>query len=94
MAVSPKMSASSLTGSGAGWNVTLSRPNNFTAALHALVAKEDVPDPSGFSSDVGWSGGLRCREGSHQFGGFPGGGAGCRGGGGGAGFIGEALVAS
>lgn len=75
-------------GTGAGWNATYSPPINFTKEMKALVSERDAL-PTGYSSDLSWMGGIRCREGSQQFGGFGGGGAGCQGGGGGGGFVGE-----
>ena len=72
-------------GSGGGWNSTLSPAHNFTAAIERLIDR--LPSqPAGYAGEMGWLGGLRCREGSYQFGGFGGGGGGCRGGGGGGGF--------
>ena len=80
-----------MLGSGAGWNASLSVSPNFTEAMGLLMDKQAVP-PAGFSSDVSWMGGIRCVEGSQQFGGFGGGGAGCKGGGGGGGFVGKLIA--
>ena len=75
-------------GSGAGWNSSFSVPNNFSVALEAFMNKRSA-NPSGFTFDDSWMGGIRCSKNSRQFGGFGGGGAGCKGGGGGGGYVGK-----
>ena len=75
-------------GSGGGWNTSLSLSANFSVIYSDFMHSVNRTQPTGFSSDWSWIGGLPCSPNSGQFGGFGGGGAGCYGGGGGGGFIG------
>jgi hypothetical protein len=77
-----------LLGTGGGWNTTLSLPANFSTIFTNYQNERNRTQPTGFSDDFSWFGGLSCSPASHQLGGFGGGGAGCHGGGGGGGFVG------
>ena len=76
------------TGSGAGWNASLSLSANFSEIFPAYQQSVNRTQPTGFSSHWSFIGGWPCSPTSNQYGGFGGGGAGCFGGGGGGGFIG------